>query len=114
MNFYDGLEGHGAAPAIITEQGERLSYSELAALADGLGSSLEPRRVALLACGNNIESMAGYLACLRARVVPLLVASGASAEQLKALLDAYRPDYVWMPSDQPASGFEPVLQHGTY
>src|SRR5690349_2761067 len=115
VNFYDGLEGFGAAPAIITEQGDRLSYAELAALADGVGSSMEPRRVALLACSNNLESLIGYLACLRARVVPLLVGAGSGVEQLNGLIEAYRPDYVWAPRDHAlADGRDTVKSHATY
>jgi acyl-coenzyme A synthetase/AMP-(fatty) acid ligase len=97
-NFYDGLESFGAAPAVITEQDELLTYARLAAVSDRLRAELEPRSVALLACGNNLESIVGYLACLRARVVPLLVSSAADVGQLATLIEAYQPEYSWVPN----------------
>jgi long-chain acyl-CoA synthetase len=114
-NFHDGLESFGAAPAIVTEQDERLTYAELAALADGVRSAMEPRRVALVASANNLESIVGYLACLRARVVPLMVSAAASADQLAALVDVYRPEYLWLPHDHALSaGLETANRTGSY
>ena len=65
------------------------------------------RRLVLCFCDNRPDSLLGYLAFLACGAVPLVVGIGITEMQLKDLLDAYSPDFVWIPvsrqSEVPAS-----------
>ncbi len=85
------LARFGDAVAVVTEDGS-LTYADLAARvrarADRLG---DVRRLVLVACGNDLESVVTYLAVLEGGHVALLVPSDADVTGLVA---AYRPDVV--------------------
>jgi long-chain acyl-CoA synthetase len=55
------------------------------------------RRLVLCFCDNRSESLLGYLAFLACGAVPLAVGIGITEPQLKNLLKAYSPDFVWIP-----------------
>lgn len=103
MNFFDDIERFGDSPAVISDQGDALSYRSLATLANGISRHLSYRAVVILGCENGIPSLAAYLACLRTRAVPLLVDAGTSPEVLRNLLEAYRPEFVWLQVSQAAA-----------
>lgn len=76
MNFVTELEKFGSQKAIISDQGEILSYVELASLADSVFiESGAPVASALVAieCENSVAYIAAYLGALRARIPVLLV-----------------------------------------
>lgn len=97
MTFFDDIERFGERPAVISDRDESVSYRSLAALADGIGARLSRRALVLFVCENGVPSLAAYLGCLRARAVPLLVGTGTAPGVLQGLLDAYAPDFVWLP-----------------
>lgn len=100
MGFYDQLEDYGATTAIITERSEHISYTALAATADRLTERVASRRVGFLLCENRVESVAGYLGFLRRRAVPVLIHSGMDSALFADLLSAYRPAYVYLPTQR--------------
>jgi len=103
-NFYDGIDAFGSAPAAITEANEWISYAQVAAMADAVASVLRPRSLVLLVCSNTLESLVGYLGCLRARAVPLVVGSSGNDRHAEDLLRAYRPEFLWAPRTTMAAG----------
>jgi long-chain acyl-CoA synthetase len=100
LGFYDQVEQRGANTAIVTEACEHISYVALTAAADGLGKHVARRRVGFLLCENRFESVAGYLAFLRRRAVPVLINSGLDKALFADLLAAYRPAYVYLPAER--------------
>jgi len=97
MNFYDDLSANGDRPVCITDDGASTSYAALAAMADALGSQVQPRSVVFCLCDNNLPSLAGYLGLLRRRAVPVLLSATLHPTALAQLLDDYRPAYLWLP-----------------
>jgi len=100
MNFFDDIERYWDTPALITERDETISYRSLVASADALAQHLTRRSLVFLVCENGVPSLTAYLACLRARAVPLLIGTGTSPEVMAGLLAAYQPEFVWAPEAQ--------------
>lgn len=100
MVFYDEIDRWGEAPALITEQGECITYSSLANTADRFGARIASRGLGLLLVENNPESVIGYLGFLRSGIPAALQPAGLHPEFLAGLLDVYQPNYVWLPRDR--------------
>lgn len=98
-NFYDDLDRYGESVALITQESECISYLTLAAAADALGQQFGGRCLIFCLSRNDLESVIGYLAALRSRVVPVLVSPDIHPDLLGKLMEAYRPKYIWLPKD---------------
>jgi len=110
MAFFDALDGYGDSPAVFTDSGTTLSYGDLSGIADAIRGAMQPRSLVFVRAANHEESLAGYLGCLRGRIVPLLL--GAESEpRLDALIEAYAPEYFWLPRSEAPSltGFTEVF-----
>lgn len=89
--FASRLERYGEALAVVSDCGERLSYTELARRADEFGASLgRARRLLLLEAANELPALIAYLGALRWGH-PVLLASGDSG-LLDSIIQTYRPD----------------------
>lgn len=97
MNFYDGLERFGQTAALVTGAGETLSYLTTAETADSFGSQLGTRKLVFILAQNCLESVIGYLGCLRSRCAAALLPANIQPELLSNLLSVYRPNYLWLP-----------------
>lgn len=108
--FATRLEQYGAAIAVVAEDGERLTYAELAVRADAFGEALGPApRLLLIEAANEIEPLVAYLGALR-HGHPVVMAAGESSEQLQRIIETYKPDarfrksrHDWMVEQQPRS-----------
>lgn len=86
------LEEFGNATALVTEQGERMSYAELASRADEFAARLgRTRRLLLIEAVNEIEPLVAYLGALRGGHPVLLAAEGTQAKDAH-IATIYRPD----------------------
>jgi acyl-CoA synthetase (AMP-forming)/AMP-acid ligase II len=91
--FWADLRRRGDHPAVVTETGT-LGYADLADRVDALAARLgRTRRLVLLAGGNDLDSLVGYLAAL-AGGHPLLLLPGDHAVHVDAVVAAYDPDVV--------------------
>ncbi len=91
-NFATRLEQFGDAVAVVTEAGERVSYTELAARADTFARTLGPqRRLLLVEAANEIAPLVAYLGALR-RGHPVLMGAGDGGAHLQRIIDTYEPD----------------------
>lgn len=88
-----GLRDHGGRLAVSSPAGE-VTFDALADRVDAAADLLGPvRRLVVLAARNDLDSLVTYLAALRGGHVVLL-APGAGAASLDALVAAYAPDVV--------------------
>lgn len=116
MDFYEDIGIYGDEPALILPGGTPTTYADLLRDADVLGSQFPTRCLAFILCENNVESIAGYIGCLRARVVPLLLKSNINAELLAGLVAKYRPQFIWLPRQGGAAAVRgrEAYAHGGY
>lgn len=116
MNFYHDIDAYGAAPAVIGEDGEQISYAKLLQIADAVGRLLPPRSLVFCLCDNNLESLAAYVGLLRAGAIPVLLNKGIHADSFGKLMRDYRPAHLWLPASSVTAGVpgQPVYRFGSY
>ena len=85
--------------AVITESGERVSYSALAEYCSSLTCHIPHRRLVFNLCRNELGSLVGYTAFLNAKIVPLMLKADLDENLLRELINAYKPDYLNVPSE---------------
>lgn len=110
MNFYDDLEKYSLNTAIITEQSEQISYKDLVDTADNIGKQIKKRCLVFTVCKNCFESVAGYVGFMRARAVPVLINGAINSIFFTNLLKAYRPEYIYLPSEQAGLKIDPCTE----
>lgn len=85
--------------AITDDQDVQVSYGELAEIQRQLAARIGGRTLVFALCRNTIGSVAGYVAFLNERIVPVLLNAQMDRELLQNLLCTYAPAYVWLPSE---------------
>lgn len=85
--------------AVITENGERVSYSALADYCSLLTRHIPHRCLVFNLCRNELGSLVGYTAFLNAKIVPLMLKADLDENLLHELIKAYKPDYLNVPSE---------------
>jgi long-chain acyl-CoA synthetase len=103
VSFYDNLLTFKNNTAAITDHGERITYGQMADFAGRLAAQIKQRCLVFCLCGNSVGSLCGYIAFLKKQIVPLLLDQDLNPELFAALLDAYRPEYLWISDSKMAS-----------
>lgn len=101
MKFYDIPRHFKKRTAVITGGGETLTYDQLADRSDALVERLPERRLVLILCKNNVETLVGYLAAMRSNNAVLLLDAGIDRDLLGHLVEVYRPGWIWRPVEGP-------------
>lgn len=97
MNYYDGLKQFGDRMALIQDDGSELTYAQLAAETERIGSCVEARTLVFSFCTNTVGSVAGYLAFLNRKAVPVMMDANVNEVLADSLLKLYRPTYLYVP-----------------
>lgn len=97
MAFYDNLEKYAMNEALIENTGKRVTYAQLDCLTNEIGNQMETRKLIFIFCTNTIGSVAGYVASLKYKVVPLLLKADMEKGLRINLLQIYQPSYVYIP-----------------
>jgi len=100
VNIFDSLEKYENYTAVITEKGIEVSYGDLVRMADEVANKAEPRSLVFSICRNCTESVAGYIGFLRKRIVPLLLNESLHEDLFVALMENYRPKYIYAPIEK--------------
>ncbi|KAA6323616.1 Long-chain-fatty-acid--CoA ligase [termite gut metagenome] len=82
----------------IEDNGETLDYREINSLKDEFVSFQRGKELVFCLCENSIASLAGYISCLCAGMVPVLLDACKDVTLIKNLIGIYRPFYIWMPN----------------
>ena len=88
--FYDNI-------AIIDESGERTTYAGLQSVCETLLSQANRRSLAFNLCANEKGSLLGYAAFIKGGIVPLMLDAALERGLLFALIEKYKPNYLWLP-----------------
>ena len=84
--------------AIITEQGEKITYAKLNEHCNDLTKHIKSRCLVFHLCSNEIGSLVGYVGFLQAKIVPLMLRADLDIALLKNMIDIYLPKYVNVPN----------------
>lgn len=87
------------AEAICPADGAAVTYGELGAFLGQMGQVFSGRCLTFCMCENSPGAVAGYLAMLENRVVPLLLGADLNAAQFDTFYHTYEPSYIWAPVD---------------
>jgi len=115
MLFFDELDRFSDRIALISEDGSEYSYRKLISLGDSLAEQIGERCLTFLFCSNTVESVMGYVGCMRHRILPVLLNTAIDHQLLVALMRNYHPKFCWLPAsiaDQ-VSGKQ-VWSYGSY
>ncbi|QPC45514.1 AMP-binding protein [Mangrovibacillus cuniculi] len=96
MNSFQTLDDFGNNTAVYADR--NYSYSEMLEIADDIGSNVGGRTLVFCLCSNNKESLFGYVGFIRGGVVPVLLDASIQMDQLRRLIDLYKPTYIWAKS----------------
>ena len=94
--------------ALVDENGTSVVYDAFVLEADKLAKTVKNRCLVFCLCKNSTGSVLGYVSFLNHCIVPVMLSSSLERELLDNLLDAYKPSFIWLPSEQKESfdGFE--------
>ena len=93
------LQKYGDHTAIIDDRDVQVTYSELYALQQRLADLVGRRTLVVSLCRNSVGSVAGYVAFMNARIVPILLNAELEHSLLENLLSIYLPAFLWVPED---------------
>ena len=108
MAFWDTLEQYGTRTALISQEGNAVSYEEMVRRADKIGQTIGRRCLVFSMCRNCVDSVIGYIGILRCHAVSVMIAEHIAPELLADLLETYHPAYFYLPTEHTA-----LAPHGT-
>lgn len=101
--------------AVVDDNGCCLTYGEICDFTVEFARHLSSRTLIFILSENKIGSLLGYTASLSDRIVPLILSAATEEGLYKHLLEVYKPEYLWVPSDfVERKGFEPVFSAWDY
>lgn len=98
--FFDEMAKYKEKIMLTDGKGQNFTYSQAKDYADRLDAHLKKRSLILCLCKNSIGSIAGYLAFLHLRLVPLLLDEKIDSAFLTQLLKSYNPRYLYVPKER--------------
>lgn len=84
--------------AIISDDGESISYGELSNRICQFSDKITAKDLTFCLCENTIPSLIGYVACINNDIPVVMLDGKKDYELVKNLIDAYQPRYLWLPS----------------
>lgn len=98
-----GLDKHNSSLlAAIDDSGHSITYGELMAFCHRFSKKTGDRSLMFILADNVVGSMAGYIAAMATKVVPLILSGNMGREMLDKLIETYTPSYIWAPKTKEA------------
>ena len=103
-------------PAIVSSDGEVVTYRDLYEEIEKAKPLLRKRSLAFCLCENSPSSITAYLTCMNSGLVPLLLDRKIDRALLADLLKAYEPYYLFLPREleEEFSGWHRIHDMKTY
>ena len=83
--------------AVIDDSGSVATYQELIRFSGTFSNYLSPRSFIFILSENSLGALAGYVAALSSKIVPLILSAQTDKEQLQELYRIYQPAFIWLP-----------------
>jgi len=91
------FEKYGKNISVILERDIKYTYNDINELQQEMASYLDARTLIFMLVENSIGSLIGYIACIKNKVVPLMLDVNISQEKFNYIYNIYRPKYIWLP-----------------
>ena len=98
--FVELLQKYSSNIILHNDQRESFSYLDVFDLSRKECFRKSEGQLVICFFDNDIWGIAGYLALLGAGAVPMLMPTKVRSDKRDALLDLYRPSFIWMPSSE--------------
>jgi len=85
--------------AAIDYNGGVITYGELCSFSKEFYSHVDKRALIFILSENRIGSLAGYIASISSKVVPLLLSYNIDKDLLNRMISIYQPEYMWLPQE---------------
>lgn len=102
------------AIAVIDSEGVQISYGGIISFANKFKECIGGRTLIFILSRNCVGAAMGYLGAMINRTVPLMLGAGMDQELLAALIDIYRPAYLWKPVEAVRKTETVLLQEWQY
>lgn len=86
--------------ALVDNEGNRVTYGELAELMNIVGTQVDARSLIFMLCKNTVGSMIGFLGFVEHNAVPVTLSAKIDNDLLINLLNIYTPAYIWAPLEE--------------
>lgn len=79
--------------------GEQYTYGDLVDFTREFATYVKERELIFILCRNTAGAMAGHIACIENKIVPLMISAKMDKELFYNLYRLYMPGYLWIPDD---------------
>ena len=98
--MFKNIHKFGNKIAIDDKLYGQCSYKDLINYSNKLKINISEKNICLLICGNNLESIVGYLTFMNSnKIVTLLVDKSFKVEFMNKIIEAYKPKYIFAPQE---------------
>ena len=110
MTILENINKFKNKDALITQKNETIDYKTLVKFSDRISKKIKSRKLVFLVCGNNVESVVGYISFLKTNCVIALLDERQSFHNLNGLIDIYKPSTIFIKKNStPLEGYELIL-----
>lgn len=99
MSLFASLETFGERVSLLETDKDSVTFRSLALQADHVASHIKNRSLIFCLASNTIESVIGYVGFQRAGHVCLMLHSKIDEAKLFELIEKFRPNYLWNPTN---------------
>jgi acyl-coenzyme A synthetase/AMP-(fatty) acid ligase len=100
--------------ALIDSNGSFLSYSDLTRKIKEFSDAFNRRHLVFIVGENDVSSIVCYLSCLESDMVPLLLSPKINLDQLKKLIEVYKPRYIFQKLEDLYENYSLALRDKAY
>jgi len=101
--FFEKIKTFADSIFIESDNGHLFYYGEVCEWSQRINSFVAPGSLVFCLSNNSLSSIAGYMALLAGRIVPLLLDAATDKKLLQSLLNIYQPQYVFCPKNHALS-----------
>ncbi len=95
--MFENFTSQGDRVAIVSEQGQKYSYKDLATISLSRLSKLEPKSVCLLICNLSETAIIYYIGLIRRRITTILIDANLDQQKIDKIISNYSPNYIISP-----------------
>ena len=99
MQIIDNIKKQKKNIALISENNEFIDYKTLLKFSDKISLKIKERSLVFLLCGNNVETISGYLSFLNANCVVMMLDEKINTFNLNKLISIYKPNFIYLKND---------------